>query len=245
MSKAFSCPNSLFPIIFKITMITTKNNKVLPKEITASLNELKKEAIKEKTLIESDDFDIFGGAAQDLSKISKINNKKHREISKDKFSILDINKNTKQIGYKLSLQDIIENVKTAIEKVNVCEDLPIYKAIDDKLINEKDINIFNINPEAEIKEAIERQEAEEINFYKINLKQGANGISFTNCIFYDNQNKTLPIGQDLSTKILIDISKLKMELKNKTTFKILDYKTKNNDFSDIEIKKVNVFEYDV
>jgi len=222
-----------------------KNNEVLPKEITATLNELKKEAIKEKTLIESDDFDIFGGAAQDLSKISKINNKKHREIAKDKFSILDINKNTKQIGFKLSLQDVVENIKTAIEKVNISEDLPVYKAIDDKLINEKNINIFNINPEAEIKEAVERQEAEEINFYKINLKQGANGISFTNCVFYDNQNKTLPVGQDLSTKILVDISKLNMELKNKTTFKILDYKTKNNDFTDIEIKIVNVFEYDI
>ena len=78
-----------------------KNNEIGPKEIEANLKELKKEAIQEKTLTQKDEFDIFGGITQDLSKISQIKNQRHREIAKDKFSILDINKNTKQIGYKL------------------------------------------------------------------------------------------------------------------------------------------------
>lgn len=220
-----------------------KNNDVLPKDITASLKELKKEAIQEKTLTEKDEFDIFGGIAQDMSKISKINNKKHREIAKDKFNILDINKNTKQIGYKLALEKVIENIKTALTKVVISEDLPVYKAIQDRLLDEKEINVFNINPEAEIDEAIKQTETN-INFYKVNLKQGASSISFTNCIFYDNQNKTLPIGQDLSTKILVDISKLNMELKKKSTFKIVDFEKENDDFSDITIKTIHVFEYD-
>jgi hypothetical protein len=220
-----------------------KNNDVIPKEITASLNELKKEAIKEKTLTENDEFDIFGGIAQDRSKVSKINDKKHREIAKDKFAILDINKNTKQIGYKLSLEKVIENVRTALEKVVIPEDLPVYKAIYDKLLDDKEFNIFDINPEAEMKTAI-KQETAKINFYKINLKQGANAISFTNNIFYDNQNKTLPVGQDLSTNILIDVSKLNMELKEKSSFKIVDFDNKDDDFSPITIKTINVFEYE-
>lgn len=228
---------NLLKIINKV-----KNNEVLPKDITASLRELKKEAIQEKTLTENDEFDIFGGIAQDMSKVSKINNKKHREIAKDKFVILDITKNTKQIGYKLALENVIENVKTALDKIVISEDLPLYKAMQDKLIDEKEINIFDINPENEMKDAI-KKEGNKINFYKINLKQGTNGISFTNCIFYDNQNKTLPIGQDLSTKMMIDISKIDMELKKKTSFQIVDFEKENDDFSAIKIKTIHVFEY--
>ena len=41
--------------------------------------------------------------------IKKINNKRHRELAKDKFKILEIDKNTKTIGYKLTLQMIMQN----------------------------------------------------------------------------------------------------------------------------------------
>ena len=220
-----------------------KQNEASPKDIEASLKELKKEAIQEKTLTENDEFDIFGGITQDMSKTSQINNQKHREIAKDKFSILDITKNTKPLGYKLALENVIENVKNALEKVTLSEDLPIYKAISGKSINEKDINLFNINPEKEIKEAI-NQKSNEINFYKINLKKGNNAISYTNNIFYDNQNKTLPIGQDLSTKILVDMTKLFLTLKENTSFKIVEFENEKDDFSKIVIKTINVFEYD-
>lgn len=219
-----------------------KNNEVAPKDITASLRELKKEAVEEKALMEKDEFDIFGGMAQDRSKVSKIKNKKHREIPKDKFVILDINKGTKQIGYKLALEQVIENVKKALQKVTISEDLPVYKAIQEDLLDEKQINVFDINPEAEMKEAI-NQGKSKISFYKINLKRGANAISFTNSIFYDNLNKTLPIGQDLSTKILVDVAKLPMDLKKKTSFKMVDLE-KGNDFSTITIKTIRVFEYE-
>lgn len=220
-----------------------KKNDIVPKDITASLNELKKEAIQEKTLTEEDEFDIFGGMIQDLSKVSKINNQKHRELEKDKFAILDINKNTKQISYKLALEKVIQNIKTALEKVVIPEDLPVYRVMQDKLLDDQEINVFDLNPEAAMK-LIDKQEKSKINFYKVNLKQGSNAISFTNSIFYDNQNKTLPIGQDLSTKILVDISKLDMKLKEKSSFKILELQDENDDFSAITIRKINVFEYD-
>lgn len=219
-----------------------KNNEVVPKDITASLRELKKEAIEEKVLMEKDEFDIFGGIAQDMSKVSKIKNKKHREIAKDKFVILDITKSTKQIGYKLALEKVIENVKKALQKVTISEDLPVYKAIQEELLDEKQINVFDISPEAEMKEAI-KQGKSKLNFYKINLKRGSNAISFTNNIFYDNQNKTLPLGQDLSTKILVDVAKLDMKLKKKKTFKIIDFESEK-DFAPITLKTIRVFEYD-
>ena len=220
-----------------------KNNEVLPKEIEASLKELKKEAIQEKTLID-EEFDIFGGIVKDSTKISKINNKKHRELPKDKFAILDITKNARQIGYKLSLEKVIENIKTALTKVVIPEDLSIYKAISEEKLDEKNINIFNINPEKEIEKVIKEGE-NKINFYKINLKEGTNAISYTNIIFYDNQNKTLPVGQDLSTNRLVDVSKMKLELKEKTKFKIAELEDEKDDFSKVEIKTVTVYEYDL
>ena len=220
-----------------------KTNEFQPKDIDNSLKEMKKEAIEEKTLSEDEEFDIFGGMLQDTTKVSKIKNKKHRELSKDKFNILEISKNTKQIGYKLSLENVINNVKEALTKVVVPEDISVYKAIPDDKIDDRQINIFDINPENEIATAI-RTEENKINFYKINLKEGTNAISYTNCIFYDNQNKTLPLGQDLSTKILVDISKLDLLLKNKTGFKIVEFENKNDDFSKIIIKTVDVFEFD-
>lgn len=228
---------NLLEIINKI-----KINEFQPKDIETTLKEIKKEAIQEKALSENEEFDIFGGIIQDSTKVSKIKNKKHRELAKDKFNILEINKNTKQIGFKLSLEKIIANLKTAMNKVVVPEEIPVYKAIGEDNLDDRKINIFDINPEKEIQEAI-KKENNKINFYKIELKEGSNAISYTNCIFYDNQNKTLPVGQDLSTKILVDISKLQLDLKNKTSFKMVEFENEKDDFSEINIKTVTVFEY--
>ena len=221
-----------------------KNNEFVPKDIENSLKELKKEAKEEKMLTADEEFDIFGRMAQDRTKVSKINNKKHREIAKDKYSILEINKNTKQLGYKLALEKVVENIKNAIQKVVVVDDLPIYKAISDEKLEKNNMNLFNINEELEINDIVEKV-GNKINLYKINLRKGINAISYTNIIFYDNQNKTLPVGQDLSTKILVDISKLQLERKGKKEFHIVHFDEKDNDFSKVDIKTVNVCEYDI
>ena len=144
----------------------------------------------------------------------------------------------------MTIENVISNVKKALEKVVIPESLPVYKAIIDDKLDDRMFNIFNINPENEIAEAI-RKEGNKINFYKLNLKEGSNAISFTNCIFYDNQNKTLPVGQDLSTKMLVDVSNLVLKLKNKNTFKIAELEDEKDEFSKVKVKTVTVFEFDV
>ena len=52
------------------------------------------------------------------------------------------------------------------------------------------------------------------------------------------------MGQDLSSKILIDVNKLNLLLKNKTTFKIVEFEDNKNDFSKTNIKTGYVYEYD-
>ena len=230
---------NVLPLLNKV-----KNNEVLPKEIENSLKELKKEAQEENALNEIEEFDIFGGMSQDATKVSKIANRNHREIAKDKFNILEINKNTKPLGYKMTLETVVDNLKKVVDKVVIIDDLPVYKILKDEKLEQKNINIFNINPENEIHENI-KDNINKFNLYKINIKRGMNGISYTNSIFYDNQNKTLPVGQDISTKILVDLSKVDLKLTNKTSFKMTEIEDEKDDFSKINVKTFHVFEYDV
>lgn len=220
-----------------------KMNNILPEELDKNLRNLKKEE-KELKVLNEEEYDIFGNIIEDNTKIKKINNKVHRELPKDKFNILEINKNTKSIGYKLTLQMVIKRILKALEKGIIPESLPIYKAINEGILNNKELNIFNINPEKEMREAI-KQEGDKINLYKINVKEGTKGIGFTNSIFYDNQNKTLPIGMDLSTKIIIDISKLHLKLLYKKSFNVINFEDESDDFSDVDIKNINVCEYEI
>ena len=219
-----------------------KTNDIMPEDIEKSLKEIKKEAIDEKSLAE--EYDIFGNLIEDNIKVKKIKNKKHRELPRDKYNILDVNKNTKQIGYKLTLQSIIKNVTSALEKGVIPENLPVYKAVLDDKLNNKEINVFNINPEEEIKDAM-IEDGNKINLYKINVKEGTNGVAFTNIIFYDNQNKTLPLGMDLSTKLILNTAKLHLNLLSKKTFKVAKLEDEKDDFSEVLVKDVEVYEYEI
>ena len=142
------------------------------------------------------------------------------------------------------MQVIMLNLLKALEKGIIPENLPVYKAINNGELENKEINVFNINPENEIKEAISN-DGNNINLYKINLKEGTRGIGFTNIIFYDNQNKTLPVGMDLSTKMIVDTSTLHLNLLDKKLFNIVDFENEEDDFSEFTIKDVNVFEYEI
>lgn len=217
-----------------------KTNTVLPKDIENALKSIKKEIKEEKGLEEKEDFDIFAGRADDNTKVKKIADKKHRELPKDKYKILEITKNTRQLGYKLALERIIDNIETAISKIKITENIPIYLAKNDGNINEQEINIFNLNPEKELKNALE-QDGTKINLYKINLERNDNAIVYTNSVFYENKSKTLPVGMDLCTNVLFDMSKAELEIENKKSFRI----AKIDEDGKLGVKTVNVIEYNV
>ena len=50
---------------------------------------------------------------------------------------------------------------------------------------------------------------------------------------------------DLSTKMIIDTSKLHLKMLNQKSFNIMSFDNEQDDFSDFEIKKVTVFDYDI
>ncbi len=122
--------------------------------------------------------------------------------------------------------------------------MPVYKAFVNEKLNQNSFNVFNINPESEIENIIKQKE-NKINLYKVNLKRGINAISYTNIIFYDNQNKTLPLGQDISSNILVDLSKTELLEKEKQEFRILSFENEKDDFSKITVKTITVYEMDI
>lgn len=221
-------------------------NKILldevgPKEVENELKELKKK-LRDKLIIEpEEDFDIFGSLIEDSRRIKKIGNKTHREIEKDLFKILEITKMTRQIGFKLTLEQIIENIENAFDKIKSPDDVVIYKAIVDDKLDENKINIFDIDSEKEIKKAC-KEDGEMINLYRINLRKGESILGFTNIIYYDNQNKTLPIGMNLSTNVIPNISNMDLSIKKSRCFQIACLEKEDDEFSDVIVKKVTVYE---
>lgn len=221
-----------------------RNNEDVKDLIKENLKVLKDELKIEKKLLEKEEFNIFGGLSEDRRKIKFLDNKKHRELPKDKFNILDINSKTNLMEYTNSLESIVELLKTGLTKISSQEDnMSIYKAIPDNSLNDKNFNIFNFNSELEVKEQLENCK-NKLNLYKIDLKKNDSMIPFVNSVFYDNQNRTLPIGMNLSTKLLIDNSNLKLKLKNKYNFKMVKFEDEKNDLSKADVKTVNVFEYE-
>lgn len=222
-----------------------KTNTATPKDIEVALKEVKKElkAQKPELLEDKDDIDIFDEIVEDKSKVKKIRNKKYHETERDMFEILDVNKMSKQLGFKLNLEKICQIIEESLKNVKCPEDITLFKAINDNEIDKNEFNDFNINPENEIKEAC-KEDGEKINLYKVNLKRGENIIGFTNIIYYENKNKTLPLGMDFSTKAIIDLSKLNRTMKKTKTFHIARFKDEKDDFSNIITKDVIVYEED-
>ena len=201
-----------------------------------NIETLKKEALETEILFTSEDFDIFGGVSEDKTKINTLGNTKHREITKSKFRILDITKNTNNEQYVKIINEIIEELNSTIERAQFGYKLNAFYASTTPL-DTKNYNHLYINP----KNALEQfKNADKINLYNIKLKERTKGIALTNIAYYDNTNKTLPLGMMISDKVLIDMSKIKLELKKQKLFRI------NQDIDDINVKTkiICLYEYE-
>lgn len=230
----FACLNDLnaFNILSKEKILKREENKIQKK-----LEKLKEEYIENIDEITQKDFDIFGNVAQDKTKIKVLNNNKHREIEKDKYKILSINPETTLEEYKDNINNYKNLLNEAYGKVLSPYDMHIYMASSEEL-NEKALNIMNINPKEELLKSTNEAET---NIYKINIKENMPVIFYSNIMYYDNLNKTLPLGMDISTKVLIDLNKFDMKLVARKDFNINVLK---DEFTN-EIKLIHVYEYDL
>ena len=238
LDSCYIATTDLIEILNKV-----KTNNILPKSLEINLKDLKKSEKKEKDFSENDEFDIFGGLVEDSRKIRKINDKRHREVKKDEYNILEINETTKSLGYKLSLEKVLTNIKSALEKEKMTEEIPVYKAQIDERIQKNTLQLFDVDAEKEMQKLLD-SDSTKLYFYKINLTEGTSAIGITNSVLYDNQNKTLPLGMDLSTQFLVDIGKLPLVLKKKSIYKLVDL-NKEDEFADAKLRSICLLEYEL
>ena len=211
-----------------------KGSKVTSLE--KDLARLKKEYEKNSEEIQAKDFDIFGAMVDDHTKIKSINNTKHREVEKDKYKILNINMDTDIKAYTENLENYMNYIKESLNKIKSPLEMSVYCLTNKKSI--EGLNIFNINPKNEIEKELLSKKTK-ITLCKINLKENAPAVFYTNIIFYDNFNKTLPVGMDLSSEMLMDVNKIKIEFEKEESFYI-NYKVDEFEYATKEIK---IYEY--
>ena len=216
--------------------VKKKSKKISPLE--KDLEQLKEEYEKDIEVINAKDFDIFGNLVEDKTKVKSINNVKHREIEKDKYKVLNINSDTDIKLYVENLESYFSLIKEALNKIQSPYDMSVYCINSKKGI--EGINIFDINPETALKNELDSKKSK-IILCRINIKENTPALFYTNIMFYDNFNKTLPVGMNLSTEVLVDVNKIKLDFKGEETFYI---NHKENEF-DFTTKEVKLYEYEV
>ena len=228
-----------------LPLLNRMNKKIAEnKEISEELKRMKilKDNEEDEDLDDEEDFNIFGRIKQSREKERTIGNKTHREQPRDKYEILGIQKGTKGIELKKTLDKVIKNIKSALIKNELKEDMYVYKAYDEELDLDT-IEQVSLNSEVEIEAFLNNEKnINKVYLYKIKLPKGTKFIAFTNIIYYDNKNMTLPVGMNLSKKILIDLSAIELKETDRKKVSKIKFQDEHDDFSKIAIKDIYIRE---
>lgn len=230
----------ILPVLNKIKTIV----KVSDEKIVELLEELKQEAKQAEKLYSSEEYDIFGSVSEDKTKIRVLGGNKHRETEKDKFQILGINKEITLTEFKETLKKIEATLASSFQKVKNVIDMPIYKVTArEEKIDLYGYNRYYLGAKEALKEA--KVEENECNLFKVNLQEGMPAIFYTNIMFFDNHNQTLPLGMDKANDVLLNSEDYSFTLKNKKTVYTNQYFEEKIDAPEWKVKKIHVYEYDI
>lgn len=240
LDSIFISSTNVLPIINML-----KSGEMNRDIIEEELRNLKSEYFTtQNSMFNKNEFDIFGAMKDDSTQVRYLNNKSHREHEKDKFQVLNVNKKIDIFDFTEKLQIIAGSLNEAMKKIKFDYDMPIYQVAS---VNEKmhktDYAIFNINAERELQSYANKFETA-VKLFKLNFKEGFPAVFFTNSVYYDNINNTLPNGMDVTSKLLIDTELFEYDLVSKE--KIITNRYFNTP-EDIYPKILNVYieEYDV
>ena len=152
-------------------------------------------------------------------------------------------KYTKIEQYTEMIKDAINNLEIAFQKINIGINLSVYKSTLENDLKSK-YNKFNILAEDEIQEFLTKK-TNKFNLFKINLNEDTNIIAFTNSTYYENTNKTLPLGMNVEEAVLLNIKELKLELKEEKEVNIVCFENPEDELSKTNIKQINIKEYNI
>lgn len=212
------------------------------KEISALLKKIKLEKEEKMQEETEESFDIFGKLNSIIDSQKTIGNRVHRETERDIYDILQIKKGTRGIEFKRTLEEIVENIENALKKITLERPIYVYKACYDE-IDLDGMQTFSLDIKKELDNALkENKYGNKIYLYKVRLDAGINILAFSNIIFYNNKNMTLPVGMNLSTDILTDLSTLKYKIKKQRNINKLQLRNEKDDFSKIAVREITVVE---
>lgn len=223
-------------ILNKINLKTVENQEI--SEVLKYLKTSNKEEDEEDDEV----FDIFGKLKQANNQERTIGNKTHREQPRNIYEILEIRKGLRGLELKKTLEKIVKDIKSALSKNQLEENTYVYKASYEKLDFDS-IETVSLNVEKELTDFLANERINhKIYLYKIKLPKGTNFVAFSNIIFFDNKNMTLPVGMNLSTKILVNLADLNLEKTNSKEIKMVQFEEEKNDFSKVILKSIKVEE---
>ena len=208
--------------------------------IISFLDDLKKE-YKEDNKYLGEEFDVFGSVETSV-KTRYLKTKEFREVNRNRLKICSINQSLDKFRFLEKLTEILKYTDESMAKIKTPISLPIYKLIPSiEKISHNTLEIFNIDIKKELEDYI--GVGNNANLIKINLPEGSPSIFYTNIMYYENQNSTLPLGIDVETKILLDLSQFK--LKEVKREKIIINKYFKNYLEQKSFKNINIIEYDI
>ena len=218
-----------------------KSGEMEKDSIEVVLSQLKHDAYSEED--KADSFDIFGGQTEDTTKLKYIGSKSYRESERTEIGILNISKSVDVFDFTEKLQMALGYLKEASAKVNSLYDMSVYKIVPiSEKVHKSDFELYDMNINNEFKK-YKYNHDNAIKLIKLNIKEQFPLLYCSNIVFYDNKNKTLPIGMDLSSSVLVDSDKFEFTLKDSIKFKVNHFFGKDS----LEPQVVNIYvdEYDL
>lgn len=209
------------------------------------LKKMKKLAESKKATFRIEEFDIFGGMSDHSNHTKTLANKKHRETEKDALRILNIGKNTDVEEFKARLEKAEQAIAESVAKIKSPYDMSIYvvKQIQEP-IDKKGYSIYHIIPDDAIKSA-NLAKIDKCNLYKLNIKENMPLVFYTNILYFDNYNETLPVGMNVTDQVILDGSKFNFIPKNMATFHMTGDFEENEVMDPPAVKNMMVCEYDL
>ena len=210
--------------IYVATKLLDGINSVVTRSSTYVLDE-EYEQLKSNYKKDDKKTNIFGGLVDDYTKVKVLNNNEHRENHKDLYNILRFNETTTLEDFKERMKELGRLVAEAFQKITSLYDMEVYYAKRNKGFVLGEINPYKL---------LEDETIDKI--YKMKANKDTHLIYFSNIIFYDNNNKTLPSGMDETTEIILKVGENKKI--SDSTINVLVKK----DLFNVKIRKIKIIE---
>ena len=202
-------------------------NSVITKKDTYVIDEQYEELKKLYDETDHDEITVFGGLMENFDGIKKLNNKKHRETKRELFNVMAFDGNTTSDEFKEKIRHFANVLNEAYQKNKALCNMTVY--YDNK---NKGFIYGNINPlELFHKDGVTK-------VYKTQVFSDSNIIYYTNTVFYNNYNDTLPLGMDESTAVLIKVGNNKKISERSINIMV------EKDMYNVEIRKFKLIEED-